>query len=138
MNYNITRQVEELLRGQDNDTLVHVYTLIGYSLEFNKLSTPFISFPDEWKVAMSAPFGGATMRFSVVDKNDNHISVYVDHFAALGITEHPHYEIYDGADTLRIPIENVDELIKEMKYRFDNWDQIQEEHDQYMHGDSSY
>jgi len=81
---------------------------------------PAIQFPPSWQVQLLGPFGGAMVRFYV----NNKISVYLDCNESLGYFGQPYWEIYpyDG-DTLRIPMDDIEGLIKGIKQALKEYDE---------------
>ena len=73
-------------------------------------------FDSDWDVRIVPPFGGAITRFTIT-KGDKHVSVYLDVFSRLGLMydatgDHvPYYEVYDGKDTPRFLLDEVDETM---------------------------
>lgn len=78
---------------------------------------PYISFPDNWEVQITPPFGGAIVRFRVKEKGYKHwISIYLDCYDVIGFYNGPYWEIYPHmGDTYRVSMENTDELIEKIK-----------------------
>lgn len=80
---------------------------------------PYLKFKEDWLVKIDFPFYGAMIRFSVKKKIDGEsVSVYLDCNNFLGsissdLPPKPYWEIYphDG-DTLRVPMEDVDVLMR--------------------------
>ena len=77
---------------------------------------PALRFDSDWDVKIIPPFGGAIARFTVT-KGDKHVSVYLDAFAELGLVYDdagdpvPYYEVYDGKNTPRYYLDDVDEMM---------------------------
>jgi hypothetical protein len=59
---------------------------------------PPLSFPQDWKIRIIPPFGGALIRFIVVSEFGV-VSVYLDAYDELGcMNMEPYWEIYPGSD----------------------------------------
>lgn len=97
---------------------------LGWKEWFDKI--PYLKFKEDWLVKILFPFNGAMVRFYVKKKIDSEsVSVYLDCNNFLGsidsflgstsddFTPKPYWEIYphDG-DTLRVPVEDVDVLMR--------------------------
>ena len=82
---------------------------------FNKI--PFISFPKNWLVKITPPFGGATVRFRVKGAKDaREISVYLDCYKKLGCFDGPYWEISPYKNGVcKVPMEDVDKLLTKIK-----------------------
>ena len=77
---------------------------------------PALHFDRDWNVRIIPPFGGALARFQV-RKGDNFASVYFDAYDRLGLEGHPYFELYPWEnDVKRYSINEVDELIKDIRY----------------------
>lgn len=73
---------------------------------------PWVEFPAGWRVQVIPPFAGATARFRVkLPGSEDAISIYADHYNALGWYGSPYWEVYpyhgdvgrcDLADTARL------------------------------------
>lgn len=60
---------------------------------------PFIEWGKGFEVAIIPPFSGATARMLVRKKHkQTRVSIYCDHFNALGYMDKPYFEIYAGTD----------------------------------------
>jgi len=73
---------------------------------------PFITFPLEYQIQFTPPFGGAVSRFQV-KKGDVKLSVYLDCYDALGIMGEPYWEVYpvDGENE-RCYMNDTDQLLR--------------------------
>ena len=73
---------------------------------------PHLHFKQDWKVKIIPPFGGAIARF-LIDKGDNHVSVYLDCYDKLGYFGEPYWEVYPyEEDVYRVAMNDTDELVK--------------------------
>ena len=77
---------------------------------------PSLTFPDDWKVKIIPPFGGAMARF-LIDKGKAHVSVYLDCYDRLGFVGQPYWELYpyqyeDYSDVYRVMMDETDELMQ--------------------------
>jgi hypothetical protein len=81
---------------------------------------PFISFPSDWQIQISPPFGGAVIRFRV-KSGKAHISIYLDCYDNLGYVGEPYWEIYpdENGDNLRFLLNEINELIKAIQDSID-------------------
>lgn len=81
------------------------------------MAMPWIKFPAEWEVRIIPPFAGATARFCVRLPDGEEVSVYADHFNALGFyggfdKPKPYWEVYPyRGDTGRCDIDDIRELL---------------------------
>jgi len=83
---------------------------------------PYMSFPNNWKVQIIPPFGGAMIRFRV-KHGEGDISVYLDVADRLGYFGSPYWEIYPyGGDIYRVPMNDVDELLMRIQMILDGKD----------------
>jgi hypothetical protein len=77
---------------------------------------PFFSFPPEWEVQITPPFGGAVVRFRV-KLGVAHVSVYLDCYDHLGCYGEPYWEVYPHeGDVYRCDMGNIDELLSAIKH----------------------
>ena len=76
---------------------------------------PYISFPAEWKVKIIPPFGGAVIRFYVMQENAE-VSAYLDCYDNIGLCGEPYWEIYPyKSDVFRCGIYETDKLLRAIK-----------------------
>lgn len=81
---------------------------------------PSLHFEREWDVKIIPPFGGVLTRFTI-DHNGKHVSVYFDGYSELGWMYDddnnpiPYFEYYDGEDTHRYLMDEVDEMMEDIK-----------------------
>jgi hypothetical protein len=77
---------------------------------------PFISFKDDWEVAVTPPFSGAIARFRVRkrgSKSQNAVSVYFDVYDRIGIENQPYWEVHPvNGDCGRCYRDDVEKLLK--------------------------
>lgn len=77
---------------------------------------PSISFPQDWKIQIIPPFGGAIVRFRVWIPGMNSkewVSIYLDVYNRLGLATGPYWEVYPyKGDTGRCLMDDTDELLK--------------------------
>jgi hypothetical protein len=73
---------------------------------------PHLQFKEDWKIKIIPPFGGAIARFWI-DKEGNHVSVYLDCYENLGYFGEPYWEVYPYKDDVyRVAMNDTDELLK--------------------------
>ena len=90
-------------------------TLVEHEQKWTELiqSFPWISFPADWQVRVIPPFSGATARFYLRLPGGEEVSVYADHFNALGYYGGPYWEVYPyKGDVGRCDLDDVDELLR--------------------------
>lgn len=85
---------------------------MGYQEAVPKM--PFLSFPDNYEIAVIPPFSGAMARFYVRKKGTKgRLSVYADFHDLLGFFNGPYWEVfpYQG-DVFRCKIDEPEKLMK--------------------------
>jgi len=76
---------------------------------------PYISFPAEWKVKIIPPFGGAVIRFYVMQETAK-VSAYLDCYDNIGYCGEPYWEIYPyKSDVFRCGMYETDKLLEAIK-----------------------
>lgn len=77
---------------------------------------PALSFPQDWKVKIIPPFGGAMARFQVTT-DTAFVSVYLDVFKRLGSCDGPYWEVYPyDNDVYRCAMEETQKLLEAIQY----------------------
>lgn len=81
---------------------------------------PYLTFPSDWKVQVSPPFGAAVVRFRVKSKGKE-VSVYLDCYDSLGYFGSPYWEVYPyDYDVYRVAMNDTKELMEAIQYAIDN------------------
>lgn len=73
---------------------------------------PYIKFPMDWKIQITPPFAGATVRFRVM-KGNAWASIYLDCYNNLGCEDEPYWEVYPiGGDVQRCALKDIERLLE--------------------------
>lgn len=73
---------------------------------------PFLSFSADFEFSVIPPFGGATARLLVRKKRqEKTVSIYCDHYNALGFMDGPYWEAWLGDETERFMLGDEASLV---------------------------
>lgn len=102
-----------------NDELIHLMDaekIVCDRMEYYKWmnAIPYLNFPYNWFVKAIPPFAGAIIRYWIITPECSHVSVYLDCYNRLGVSNEPYWEVYGSGngETHRCDMQDTEKLME--------------------------